>query len=79
MRLCPAPLGELLNGPTRDIVLTTVRAFTSEVLEKTQQVSKRAVEIKIRQDIVINNYCDGREERKNDNEKLEGVWDGNDE
>ena len=38
VRLCPVPLGEILNGPTRDIVLTNVRAFTSEVVEKTQQV-----------------------------------------
>ena len=46
VRLCPVPLGEILNGPTRDIVLTNVRAFTSEVVERTQQVRKRAVEIK---------------------------------
>ena len=34
-RLCPLPLGMVLRGPLRDVLLSAVRTFAAQVVEKT--------------------------------------------
>ena len=38
MRLRTGPLRDILRGPLKDIVLQTLNLFTTELLEKTEQV-----------------------------------------